>query len=57
MTKDSKAQIEVWKWKARLSEELNRIPECERIDWIKKKTAATIAKLKMKKVKRTAALK
>ena len=54
MTKDSKAQVEVWKWKARLSGELNRIPEGKRLDWIKKKTASTVAKLKIKKAKREA---
>ena len=57
MTKDSKAQVEVWKWKARLSEELNRIPKGERVDWIKKKTASTVATLKIKKAKRKAVLK
>ncbi|MCD4789174.1 MAG: hypothetical protein K8R37_04170 [Bacteroidales bacterium] len=48
-TKISKAQIEVWEWKEKAFEELEKIPEKERIKYIEAKTKIIINKLKKKK--------
>ncbi|MEP7169642.1 MAG: hypothetical protein ABI855_09765 [Bacteroidota bacterium] len=50
-TKESKAMLEVWEWKNKASEELLKIPEGERIAYLKKKTSAVIAKLNLRKGK------
>ena len=50
-TKESTAMLEVWEWKNKASEELLKIPEGERIAYLKKKTAAIIALLNMPKAK------
>ena len=47
--KESKAMLEVWEWKRKASEELLKIPEGERIAYLKKKTAAIIVQLNLPK--------
>jgi len=47
-SKTSKAQLEVWKWKEALSEELKRIPRNERLRYIREKTKPVVEKLKKK---------
>jgi hypothetical protein len=48
-TKDPKAQIEVWEWKEKVSQELNSLPPGERIAYINRKNEALIALLGIKK--------
>ena len=47
----SKAQIEVWEWKEALYEELKKIPENKRLEFIHNKTASTIERIKKASVK------
>ncbi len=42
----SKAQIEVWEWKESLYEEIKNIPDNKKLDFIHKKTANTIERIK-----------
>jgi hypothetical protein len=42
----SKAQLEVWRWKEALYEEIKNIPEKDRIDYIQKKVAKTVERFK-----------
>ena len=49
--KISKAQLEVWEWKERAFEELKKIPEKERVDYIMKKVKKTIDEIKKNKKK------
>ena len=48
-TKESKAMLEVWEWKEKASEQWLKIPEGERMAYLKKKTSAVIAKLGLRK--------
>ena len=41
----SKAQIEVWEMKESLYEEIKNIPDKDKIEYIKKKVAATVNEL------------
>jgi hypothetical protein len=43
-TKISKAQLEVWEWKEKLSEELKHLPVEEWMKYLRKKTANTFRK-------------
>ena len=47
--KESKAMLEVWEWKQKASEELLKIPEGERMAYLKKKTSAIIETLGLRK--------
>ena len=49
--KTSKAQLEVWEWKEKLSEELNNIPLKDQQKYIHEKTRSIVAKLKSVKRK------
>ena len=48
-TKESKAMLEVWEWKEKASEQWLKIPEGERMAYLKKKTSAVIATLGLRK--------
>ena len=50
--KTSKAQMEVWEWKEKLSEELKKVPLSDQQKYIREKTRAIVAKLKVAKGKR-----
>ncbi len=43
--------LEVWEWKRKASEDLLKIPEGERIAYLKNKTDAVIAMLNLQKAK------
>lgn len=45
-TKDSKAQLEVWAWKERLSKEILKLPENERVAYILEKAKKMVEELK-----------
>jgi hypothetical protein len=47
--KTSKAQLEVWEWKERLSEKLGELPAGERIAYVEKMTSRTIEELRKKR--------
>ena len=47
--KISKAQIEVWRWKEALYEELKTVPKNDRLNYITEKVNETINKIKSKK--------
>lgn len=49
MSKESKAQLEVWEWKDKASQKWLEIPEAERLNYIKTKTAAVISGLNIRK--------
>ncbi len=49
MNKESKAQLEVWEWKDKASQKWLAIPEAERLNYIKTKTAATISGFNIRK--------
>ena len=53
--KDSKAQVEVWEWKEKLSAELKEIPEADRLNYIREKVRKTVERIKANKAKRSAA--
>ena len=48
-TKESKAMLEVWEWKEKASEEWLKIPEGERMAYLKRKTSGIIATLGLRK--------
>ena len=48
-TKESKAMLEVWEWKEKASEQWLKIPEGERMVYLKKKTSGIIATLGLRK--------
>ena len=48
-TNVSKSQTEVWEWKEKASEQWLKIPEGERMAYLKKKTSAVIATLGLRK--------
>jgi hypothetical protein len=50
-TKDPKSQTEVWEWKEKASDELLKIPQGNRMQYLADKTAAIIAKLNLRKAK------
>jgi hypothetical protein len=47
--KDSKAQLEVWEWKEKISGELNKLPPEEWLAYITKQTSPIIKSLGLKK--------
>lgn len=49
MSKESKAQLEVWEWKDKAAQKWLEIPESERLNYLKKKTASVIAGLNIRK--------
>jgi len=49
MSKESKAQLEVWEWKEKAARKWLEIPEAERLNYIKNKTAAIISGLNIRK--------
>ena len=49
--KISKAQLEVWECKERLSKELMSVPENKRVDYILNKVKKTVERIKKKKKK------
>jgi len=48
-SKTSKAQLEVWEWKEKLSKELNKIPLHEQQKYIHDKTKGIVSRLKAAK--------
>ena len=48
-TKDSKAQLEVWEWKEKVSKELNKLPDKEWLGYITGRTSPVIARLGLKR--------
>ena len=49
MNKESKAQLEVWEWKDKAAQKWLEIPESERLNYLKKKTASVIAGLNIRR--------
>jgi len=49
MSKESKAQLEVWEWKDKASQKWLEIPKGERLNYIKLKTSAVISGLNIRK--------
>ena len=47
----SKAQLEVWKWKEKLSSELKSVPEAEKLKYIRNQARTTLRRIKAQKKK------